>query len=144
MNAVDHHIVDRVCGNTTSCCNDVGTSYQFNMKWHDQLWMFPPPGSGITQWGPGGMKAWYFGLRRMRLAESFRADKFAWLHDEYADTTVYRLPGQRVSRNGYGEMDKSNLLFLDGHASYLPVVPGNVPESFKNSNYSFVFEDLRF
>jgi prepilin-type N-terminal cleavage/methylation domain-containing protein len=131
---------DPTTGIVPSCYDDVGTSYQFNIKWHDQLRLFVP-GQGYAQFGQGGMKAWYAGLRRLRAASSFRTDKFAWLHDEYADIVVYSA-ANTGRRNGYGDINKSNLLFLDAHASYLPVIPGTTVESFRNANYTFVFDDL--
>ncbi|MCC6676155.1 MAG: prepilin-type N-terminal cleavage/methylation domain-containing protein [Phycisphaerales bacterium] len=117
--------------------DDVGTSYHFNAKWWEQV-----QGS-FARDDAGFVDAFEFGIRRIRLADTFNSSKFAWLHDQYADVIVTRPDRDFRLRNGLGDVNKSALAFLDGHAAYLEVIPGRGPESYSNDRYSFVFEDLR-
>jgi prepilin-type N-terminal cleavage/methylation domain-containing protein len=119
-------------GNVLSCYDDVGTTYQANIKGWDQLYR-----SGVP-W----KRAWYGMMRRMRQADSFSPSRFAWIHDQYADLVVYSQRSNFLLRNGYGDLNKSVMGFMDGHAAYKPVIPGNQIESYRNAEYTFVFEDL--
>ncbi|MCC6676154.1 MAG: prepilin-type N-terminal cleavage/methylation domain-containing protein [Phycisphaerales bacterium] len=115
-----------------TCYDDVGTSYQYNAKWFEQL--------------PTSMKfvaRFEFGIKRMGLADAFNPSKYAWMSDEYSDITVNQLSAKAQVKNGYDDINKSILGFLDGHAAYLTVYPGKKPESYTNDKYTFVFEDLR-
>ncbi len=123
-------------GNPISSYDDVGTSYHYNLKWHEQL-------RATLTGGLTFQRAFYGGLKRMRVADAFSPSRFAWIHDQYADICVYNpQPGFKV-RNGYGDTNKSIMGFMDGHAAYLPLFPGRTVESYKNEYYTFVFEDLR-
>jgi len=115
-----------------TCYDDVGTSYQYNAKWWDQL-------GGISNF----VDRFEFGVRRMALAESFNASKYAWMHDEYADIIVNATSKTFQLKNGYDDVNKSIMGFLDGHAAYLTVYPGKQPISYTNDKYTFVFEDLK-
>jgi len=115
-----------------SCYDDVGTSYQYNAKWFEQL--------------PTRMKfvsRFEFGMKRMALADAFNPSKYVWMSDEYSDITVNQASAKARVKNGYDDINKSILGFLDGHAAYLTVYPGKKPESYSNDKYTFVFEDLR-
>ncbi len=133
-------------GDIATCYDDVGTSYQFNVKWFDQLCLPQTPqqvlGSQIA------MQKWYQGLRRLRAADAFTPSRFAWIHDEYADITVYNTNPLVQVRNGYKDFNKSMMGYMDGHVAYTKLRPGGqlTPEddnSFINSDYQFVFLDLR-
>jgi prepilin-type N-terminal cleavage/methylation domain-containing protein/prepilin-type processing-associated H-X9-DG protein len=131
-----------------SCYDDTGTSYQFTAKWHDQLVADPSGPAPGSQFGPGGMANWYLGLRRIRSGDAFNPSRFAWLHDEYADLVAYNTNPSYQKRNGYGDFNRSNMLFLDGHAGYIRIRPGNSlsppnDNSFVNSDYEFIFPYLR-
>lgn len=121
-----------------SCYDDVGTSYQFNAKWWEQV-----RDQFDTSQEPGFIEAFEFGIRRMTLADAFNPSKFAWMNDQYADVIVSRPDPAFRLRNGYGDVNKSVLGFLDGHAGYIAVLPGRLPASYANEKYSFVFEDLK-
>ncbi len=131
-----------------SCYDDVGTSYQFNVKWHDQLVGDPTGPAPGQQFGTGGMLNYYLGLRRLRAADSFNPSKFAWLHDEYADIIVYNTSATYQIKNGYGDYNRSVMGFMDGHAGYIRVRSGNLQtppfdNSFLNDDYQFIFPWLR-
>jgi hypothetical protein len=117
-----------------SCYDDVGSSYQYNAKWWRQ----------VEDEFENFVTAFEFGVKRMSLADTFNPSKFAWINDEYADITVNRpQPTARVI-NGYGDVNKSILGFLDGHGAYLSIEAGkDNPKSYSNDKYSFVFEDLK-
>ncbi|HLO41818.1 MAG TPA: prepilin-type N-terminal cleavage/methylation domain-containing protein [Phycisphaerales bacterium] len=114
--------------------NDVGTSYQSNLKWLDT-----PDMQAI--WSKGdSMGAWRAGMRAMRLAETFYSSRFVLYNDQYADVVANNdLPNAKII-NGYGDSNRSVMGFMDGHVEYLPVTPGRVPESFFNAKYQFVFD----
>lgn len=123
-----------------SCYDDVGISYQFNMKWWDQL---------VEVYGnPSGEAAWIrymdLGTKRLQVADAFQPSRMVWCHDEYADIVVYNRTADARVVNGYGDINKSLLLYLDGHVKYQPLVTSNMgAESYSNGNYTFVFEDLK-
>lgn len=127
-----------------SCYDDVGTSYQYNAKWHEQLTTGPGalyPGGATSN--PNFTRAFRLGIRRIRTADTFSPSLFAWVHDEYADITVYSNNAQTQIKNGYGDFNKSVMGFMDAHARYTPIRPGRTPESYRNSDYTFIFDDLR-
>jgi prepilin-type N-terminal cleavage/methylation domain-containing protein len=125
-----------------SSYDDVGTSYHFQVKWWDQV-------DGRFGGGPVGFsKAFNFGCNRLRLSDAFQPSRMVWLNDQTSDVVAnnpnanFKLP---VPARGSGckEFNKSAMAFMDGHAAWVEVTPGNLPRSYKNERYSFVFEDLR-
>ncbi|MEK6703542.1 MAG: prepilin-type N-terminal cleavage/methylation domain-containing protein [Planctomycetota bacterium] len=119
-------------GPAISCYNDVGTSYQWAAKWWEQV-------TGRTGSFLGDMR---FGLKRLQLAEGFIPSRFCWAYDEYPDMVCNNSNPNYVLKNGYGDKNKGNIAFFDGHASYVELTPGASPEAYKNERYSLVFEDL--
>lgn len=115
-----------------SSYDDVGTSYHWNAKWWDQL--YPRP----LAFAP----AFAYGTQRLSVADAFVPSKFAWINDQYADIIVNSGEKFRLV-NGYDDVNKSLLGFMDGHGAYLNVLPGKKRESFVNDKYTFVFEDLK-
>ncbi|MBL8762886.1 MAG: type II secretion system protein [Phycisphaerae bacterium] len=118
-----------------SAYDDVGTSYQYNIKWWDQLMLEYPQLSFEQKFD--------FGVRRLSVADAFTPARMIWLNDEYADITIYNADPKYTIRNGYGDINKSVVGFLDGHGAYLTMRPGNIRSSFTNEDYTVVFEDLR-
>lgn len=118
-----------------SSYDDVGTSYHFNVKWWDQLY----PRLSFD-------RAFNFGCDRLRLSDAFQPSRMVWLNDQTADV-VANNPNPQFklkNANSCGDINKSIMGFMDGHAGYHVVRPGNVyPINYKNEIYSFVFEDLR-
>ena len=123
-----------------SCYDDVGVSYQFNIKWWDQLSEVYGDPSGEA----GFIKYMDLGTKRLQVADSYQPSRMVWCHDEYADIVVYdRTPNAKVI-NGYGDVNKSLLLYLDGHVKYQPLVTSDQgEEAYSNGNYTFVFDDLK-
>jgi prepilin-type N-terminal cleavage/methylation domain-containing protein len=129
-----------------SCYDDVGTTYQFNVKWWDQVdghFRDTPARSGFD-------RAFSFGCDRLRLSDAFQPSRMVWLNDQTADV-VANNPNQNFRlKNVCNDTNKSVMAFMDGHGGYHPVRPGNLnppdgshlPSSYKNEIYTFVFEDL--
>ena len=116
-----------------SAYEDVGNSYQWNAKWYEQI----DSGGGVDE------LMFNKGTKRFPVADAFSPARFVWVHDEYADITVYEQSDDARVVNGYGDVNKSLLCYMDGHAKYLPIIPGRKEESYRNGNYTFVFDDLR-
>ncbi len=114
-----------------SAYDDVGSSYQFNVKWWDQV-------SSL-----GTIKGFELGCQRMRLADTFVPSRFVWINDQYADIVANNVSTSFRLKNSYKDTNKSVMGFMDGHANYLPVRPGSTASSYTNSDYTFVFDDLR-
>lgn len=121
----------------STCYNDVGTSYQFNVKWWEQ--------PGIVNIGDFSAR-FRKGASNMALGDTFSPSRFVWAHDEMADLVVNQGNVNFRLKNGYDDFNRSVMGFLDGHAGYYPVYPGgwgtqNGRPSFWNAQYSFVFEN---
>ncbi len=134
-------------GPAVSCYNDVGTSYQFNVKWWDQLDGRVPARPPETAF----QAAFRFGCARMKLADAFAPSRFVWVHDENPDLVANNASVNYQLKNGYDDINRAVMGFMDGHGAYLPVFPGGAAENrrdnprnpFSNQYYTFVFEDLR-
>jgi prepilin-type N-terminal cleavage/methylation domain-containing protein len=116
-----------------SSYDDVGTSYHYNAKWFDP----------IRQSMGGFERPFNFGCERIKLADAFSPARFVWLNDQYADVVVNNDDPLYRLKNGYDDINKTVMGFLDGHGDYLTVIPGNGPDSYTTDKYTFVFEDLR-
>jgi prepilin-type N-terminal cleavage/methylation domain-containing protein len=111
-----------------SCFEDVGISYQWQAKWYEYD-------------NPRGLNARNFiaGLKKLQLADSFVTSKFAWVTDEYTDIVIYNTDENAIVKNGYGDVNRSAMGFMDGHAAYTRVTPGNVDASYFNEDYQMIF-----
>ena len=129
-------------GVVLSCYDDVGTSYHWQARWFDQL-DADPAFSSFNY-----VKLFEVGMRRFRLADSFIPSRLVWLNDEWADITMNRPAGAAV-KNGYDDINKAVMGFMDAHASYLPIITGgagvpadgqwqNVP-ALNNDKYTVIF-----
>ena len=129
----------------STCYNDVGSSYLCQIKWFFQT---------ARLVGGSWTRAWNLGANRLRLSESFDPSKMIWLNDEYCDITINQVRDNAQIRNGYGDINRAIVVFLDGHARYMKMIPGGegdpnaatrpwlVPAYF-NSEYTVVFPDLK-
>jgi prepilin-type N-terminal cleavage/methylation domain-containing protein len=117
-----------------SSYDDVGTSYHFNVKWWQQL--YPSPIGNFE-------RAFNAGTQRLRASDAFTPSRMVWLNDQTTDVVVNNTSQSFKLENGFGDVNRSVLGFLDGHASYHTVYPGAQRKSFINDKYTFVFEDLR-
>jgi len=105
-------------GNVLSCFEDTGTSYQWQYKAVEQ---------GHYQAGIRfGVNSAIFDktMRRLRLADAFSPSRLVWLNDEWADITMNHASVNAAIRNGYDDINKAVLGFMDGHAAYLTILPG--------------------
>ncbi len=115
-----------------TCFDSIGISYQWQAKWYEQL----DPSGSVTP------SLFNRGTKRLQLADSFVTSRFAWMWDEYADIIIYNADPNYVKKNGFGDVNKSAMGFMDGHAAYIKVIPGRSVQSYKNEVYSVVFDDL--
>jgi prepilin-type N-terminal cleavage/methylation domain-containing protein len=133
-----------------SCYNDVGSSYQWQAKWYEQVCLqngVNPDGANQQQM----FNMFRLGNERFKIADSFQPSRMAWLNDEWADIVVNQTSATAQVRNGYGDYNRSILGFMDGHAAYLRILPGRPPagtawdrwEPYNNDKYSFIFPYLR-
>lgn len=118
--------------------DDVGTSYHLNYKWYGLLER-QMPGDSDRRF----LARLAFASRRLALADAFDPARFVWLNDQHADVVVYQPDPAFRHVNSYGDVNKSLLGFLDGHAAYTQVNPGAGEPSFRTDRYSFIFDGLR-
>lgn len=105
---------------------DVGTSYHTNMAGVESI-----PGHYST------FEARFEAFNALLAAGTgFNPSRYVWLSDEYAEIIVYQQPGFTI-KNGRGDINKSAMLYLDGHAGYEDVSP----RVYKTSIYSLVYEE---
>jgi hypothetical protein len=105
---------------TISSYDDVGTSYHWNSRW------FPDP-SRLGEVPPAVRTMSFtqqfdWGTRQMRIADAFLSSRYVWCYDQTSDAVVNQNRANYV--NGYGDINRSILSFLDGHAAYLALVSG--------------------
>jgi prepilin-type N-terminal cleavage/methylation domain-containing protein/prepilin-type processing-associated H-X9-DG protein len=129
----------------SSCYDDVGTSYLVQVKWFFQTNRYV---------GNNWTKAWRLGTERLRTADGFHSSRMIWLNDEYCDITINQVSANAKIKNGYGDINKAVVAFLDGHARYMKMIPGGegdplsntqpwrVP-AYSNPEYTVVFPELR-
>ncbi len=105
-----------------SSYDDVGTSYHLNLRWWDDLAQALPYQGNETSWRRAARVA-REGGRRIRLSSNYNPAKFAWINDQMADVVAY----DQYNRNflgDFGEFNKSVMGFVDGHVSYIQIIPG--------------------
>jgi prepilin-type N-terminal cleavage/methylation domain-containing protein len=127
-----------------SCYDDVGTSYQWQSKWWDQV-------NTITSLS--FEKKFELGARRFKVADSFQPSRMVWMYDEWADIVMNLNTTDLPVRNGYGDLNKSIMGFMDGHAAYLTAIQGgtetvvngrwDLVPAFNNQHYTVIFMDIR-
>ena len=133
-----------------SCYNDVGSSYQWQAKWYEQVCLannVNPDGASAQQM----YNMFKLGNERFKLGDSFQPSRMCWANDEWADIVVNQTQTNAQVRNGYGEINKSVLGFMDGHSAYLRILPGRPPagtiwdrwEPYNNEKYTFIFPYMR-
>ncbi len=128
-------------GPPVSCYDDVGTSYQLQIMWFYQI---ENQRSNLS-WP----LIYRLGTKRLAVADSFNPSQYCWLWDEWGDITIYDSVGQGVVINGYQDRNKCVMLFMDGHAGYIDVIPetlaireGNRQRAYVNERYRLTFDDL--
>ncbi|MDI1289033.1 MAG: hypothetical protein PSX37_03660 [bacterium] len=134
-----------------SCYDDVGTSYQWQAKWYEQIQIAynlgnPPSADQLV-------RAFRLGMHRFRLADAFAPSRLVWINDEWADIIINSASVNFRVRNGYDDINKSVLAFMDGHAAYREVYPGggsdpnarrrpDLVRAYNNEFYTVLFQEL--
>ena len=109
-----------------------GNSYHYNVKWWEQLGQI------------NGFEARFrFGMERMKTADAFNSSKFVWCFDQYADIVIHDTNPRVRRKNGFDDVNKSVMAFMDGHCAYLTTTPGANAEAYSNERYTLIFTDLR-
>ncbi len=113
---------------------DVGISYQWSFGWWFTI--YPNPVHNFE-------KAFDYGTQALATADAFIPSRMVWVLDEITAVTVFdKNPGLQLV-NGYDEINKGMLGFMDGHVAYHTVTPGRKPESLTTTRYTFVFDDFK-
>ena len=111
-----------------SSYDDVGTSYHVNTKWFSEIY-----GPITTDFE----NAFNFGIRRMMLAADYDTSKFVWIHDQTLDIVAnYTGPSTTKFEGEFGDLNRSVVAFLDGHAKYIVVDTGKA----SGKEYSLYFD----
>lgn len=119
---------------TISSYNDVGTSYQWNGAWWDQITRAYPSMSFENQF--------HEGTRRIAQGDGANPSRFVWMSDPGVSIVINRPTTTAQVTSWYGGVNRSVMLFLDGRAAYLRTYPGRKAQSYINPDYSLVFENL--
>jgi prepilin-type N-terminal cleavage/methylation domain-containing protein len=126
-----------------SCYDNVGTSYQWQAKWWDQICI----AYGVDPTAPSSgtflLKAFNIAQQRFKVADTFQPSRMLWQNDEWADIIINNANPLYQVKNGYNDINKSVVGFMDAHASYITVIPGRSPQAYANDAYTVVFTDLR-
>ncbi len=117
---------------TISCYDDVGSSYQWSGSWFTQL----------SARGMNFTAAYNEGMRRFTVGQGVSPSRMIWYADQFLEVVIGSVSTSTQIPNGYGDINKSTVLFMDGSAAYVPIVPGGVKASYSNANYSVIFDDL--
>ncbi len=117
-----------------SSYDDVGISYQWSFGWWFQV--YPRPIRDFRQ-------AFDFGTQALATSDSFIPSRMVWVLDEVAAVTVFDTDPKLQLINGYNDINKGMLGFLDGHVAYHAVSPGRKIESLRTDRYTFVFDDMK-
>jgi prepilin-type N-terminal cleavage/methylation domain-containing protein len=132
-----------------SCYDDVGTSYQWQSKWWEQI------NADASTSGMAWEKKFDVGARRFKFADAFQPSRMVWLYDEWSDIVMNLNVNDLPRRNGYGDLNKSVMGFMDGHGAYHTALQGG-PEAlaanggrwdrvpaYNNQNYTVIFLGIR-
>lgn len=111
-----------------SSYDDVGTSYHYNVKWFYEIQK--TKGLAFEQ-------AYEFGVRQIMHASDYDTSKFVWVHDQTLDIVAnYTGPSTTKFEGEFGDLNRSVVAFLDGHAKYVVVDTGKA----SGKEYSLYFD----
>lgn len=116
---------------TISGYDDVGTSYHWNAAWMLQM----SNGDPIA-------KRFEIGQQRFASGDGVDPKRFAWMSDDELEVVVATLNRDAEVTDNYGNVNTSQMLFIDGHVGYRPTIPGHIQSSYDNENYTLIFSDL--
>ncbi len=107
---------------SVTCYEDVGTSYQLNMKWwfkatEDNMRL--PSGKRIGS----PLEMWKHLEPMFKRANYTSPARFIWLYDQTMDFVSIKGFSWKGEHGGH---NSSTAAFMDGHAEYLQVEPGQV------------------
>ncbi len=121
--------------------DDVGTSYQLNVKWWREAVLEAQAYSG----GISRSMMWNATKRMFTNAGFQQPWKFVWLHDQVLDIAV--ITGAEFEGD-HGERLRSSAAFLDGHADYVHVTPENlstsVSEALQTEKYTLKLSNINW
>lgn len=109
--------------------DDVGSGFFWNAKWWDQLLPTATPDQRMLE-----------ATRKMATGEGAPPHRFVWFNDQVADIVANSANPQFKLTNGYGDINKSVLLMIDGRAGYYEVFPGKQYQSYHTEHFSLGFQ----
>jgi prepilin-type N-terminal cleavage/methylation domain-containing protein len=126
------------------CYDDVGTSYLYQVEWFFQAGRL-----NNQDWDQAFRNA----SQAFRLS-TFSPSKMIWANDEHGNSIIVQNSAKAKIKNGYGEINKSVVVFIDGHAKYIKMTPGGMGDpnaatepwlvpAFSNAEYEVVFPNLK-
>jgi prepilin-type N-terminal cleavage/methylation domain-containing protein len=98
-----------------NCYEDVGASYMWQELWARHLQVLA--GDVFVDVKP------LFNLGNLRFRDETATARLVWVNDEWANLVMALEDEAGQVRNGYGDINKGVLGFMDGHVAYLPIVP---------------------
>ena len=120
-----------------SAYEDVGASYQYQARWfYDAQLAMQARGARTMYW------AFKFGMRRLSSGGAFQPARQVLANDQYADAVANATDPTYTAMNGYGDINRSVMLFFDLHAAYTPVTAGNTAKAYSNTYYSMTLTQL--
>jgi prepilin-type N-terminal cleavage/methylation domain-containing protein len=129
--------------NNESCYDNCGSSYQWQAKWWDQICIAYGRDPQSPQDTAFIAKAFNVAQQRFKIADGFQPSRMVWENDEWADMIINNPLATYQVRNGYNDINKSVLGFMDAHAAYIAVIPGRSAQAYQNDQYTVVFLDLQ-
>jgi prepilin-type N-terminal cleavage/methylation domain-containing protein len=114
-----------------TCFESIGISYQWQAKWYDKLDRDSSRPMAFL---------FKFGTKRLQLADAFNPSRFVWMWDEYADIVIYNQNPDAIIKNGFGDINKSAMGYMDGHAAYNKVQPGLGDAAFVTETYTVILD----
>jgi prepilin-type N-terminal cleavage/methylation domain-containing protein/prepilin-type processing-associated H-X9-DG protein len=116
-----------------SSYDDVGTSYHVQMKWYE----YPALVNGRLLFN---RQKFDWGTNRLRLSDAFQPSRMVWANDQYMDVVMNNRSQGFKLKNGFGDINKAVMAFMDGHVSYSTVTPGQNDAAFSNNEYTTIFD----
>ncbi|HVU62661.1 MAG TPA: type II secretion system protein [Phycisphaerales bacterium] len=135
----------------STCYDDVGTSYLWQAKWFFQTNRYLNGGAATSQ---AWTRAFRLGTERLRTSDAFSPSRMIYANDENCDITMNQVSTNARIKNGYGDINKAVVVFLDGHGKYITIIPGGESDprnatqpwlvpAYNNGEYTVVFPDLK-
>jgi hypothetical protein len=112
--------------------DDVGTSYHWTAEWWEQLSAFPNFNARFNE-----------GARRLATGEGVDPARFVWMSDEELSVVTNSSNVNLQLQDNYGNVNMSQMLFIDGHVGYHATIPGRRRSTYSNDTYTFIFSDLQ-